>query len=209
MFRRNDPASEFLEMIGSKDKPRTLLQRLGLKRSPLTIAPRREKRDHRSDFIIAALGIALGLTCALFPWYIFFNQEKFGIRAMKFSGGGQNDQAPPLVMGQQVERVGAPMSVEDIPPMKLDLFATGSLRPDKDNEAGVPGLAEQPFPGPKIEFKLVHITNGRAMVEDDAGVWVVQRGSVLPDSSRVASIEQRNGKWVLVTSREEVFQVSQ
>ncbi|BBD39348.1 hypothetical protein Amn_42280 [Aminobacter sp. Y103A] len=209
MFRRNDPASEFLEMIGSKDEPRTLMQRLGLKRRPLTITPKHEKkRDHRSDFIIAALGIALGLTCALFPWYIFFNQDKFGIRAMKFSGGGQNDQAVPLVMGEQVERVGAPMTAEDIPPMKLDLFATGSLRPNKD-EAGLAGIAEQPFPGPKIEFKLVHIANGRAMVEDDAGVWVVQRGSVLPDSSRVASIEQRDGKWVLVTSREEVFQVAQ
>ncbi|MBB6467288.1 hypothetical protein HNQ96_003167 [Aminobacter lissarensis] len=208
MFRRNDPASEFLEMIGSKDQPRTLMQRIGLKRSPLTITPKRQKRNHRSDFIIAALGIALGLTCALFPWYIFFNQDKFGIRAMKFSGGGQNDQAVPLVMGQPVERVGAPMSVEDIPPMKLDLFATGSLRPNKDEE-GLAGVAEQPFPGPKIEFKLVHIANGRAMVEDDAGVWVVQRGSVLPDSSRVASIEQRDGKWVLVTSREEVFQVAQ
>ncbi|AMS41035.1 MULTISPECIES: hypothetical protein [Aminobacter] len=209
MFRRNDPASEFLEMIGSKDEPRTLMQRLGLKRGPLTITPKHEKkRDHRSDFIIAALGIALGLTCALFPWYIFFNQDKFGIRAMKFSGGGQNDQAVPLVMGEQVERVGAPMTAEDIPPMKLDLFATGSLRPNKD-EAGLAGIAEQPFPGPKIEFKLVHIANGRAMVEDDAGVWVVQRGSVLPDSSRVASIEQRDGKWVLVTSREEVFQVAQ
>lgn len=207
MFRRNDPASEFLEMIGSKDQPRTLMQRLGLKRNPLTITPKHEKRNHRSDFIIAALGIALGLTCALFPWYIFFNQDKFGIRAMKFSGGGQNDQAPPLVMGQPVERVGAPMSVEDIPPMKLDLFATGSLRPAKD-EAGVAGVAEQPFPGPKIDFKLVHIANGRAMVEDDAGVWVVQLGSVLPDSSRVASIEQRDGRWVLVTSREEVFQVA-
>jgi len=208
MFRRNDPAAEFLEMIGSKDEPRTLMQRLGLKRRPLTITPKREKRDHRSDFIIAALGIALGLTCALFPWYIFFNQDKFGIRAMKFSGGGQNDQAVPLVMGQQVERVGAPMTAEDIPPMKLDLFATGSLRPNKD-EAGLAGVAEQPFPGPKIDFKLVHIANGRAMVEDDAGVWVVQLGSVLPDSSRVASIEQRDGKWVLVTSREEVFQVAQ
>ena len=41
-----------------------------------------------SDVVIAALGIALGLTCAFFPWYIFFNQEKFGVRPMKFEGGG-------------------------------------------------------------------------------------------------------------------------
>ncbi|TPO11857.1 hypothetical protein FJ980_04530, partial [Mesorhizobium sp. B1-1-5] len=39
--------------------------------------------DRRSDFVIAALGITLGLICALFPWYIFFNQEQFGVQAIK------------------------------------------------------------------------------------------------------------------------------
>ena len=43
------------------------------------------------------------------------------------------------------------------------------------------------------------------MIEDEAGLWVVQTGSTLPDSSRVASIEQRNGKWVLVTSTDRVI----
>ena len=208
MFRRNDPARELLEIIEARDKPRTLLQRLGLKRTTLKIVPRHAKRDHRSDFIIAGLGIALGITCALFPWYIFFNQEKFGIRAMKFGGHGQNEETVRLFMSDAPERIGAPMSAEDIPTMKLDLFATGSLRRDKDDTGGARGISEQPFPGPKINFALVHVANGRAMIEDDAGVWVVQRGSMLPDSSTVASIEQRDGKWVLVTSREEVFSLS-
>lgn len=208
MFRRNDPARELLDIIEAKDKPRSLFQRLRPAAPIRPMAPKRKKRDRSSDFVVACLGITLGLTCALFPWYIFFNQEKFGIRAMKFSGGGQNEQPIPLAMGQQPERVGAPMSVEDIPAMKLDLFATGSLRRGKDDEVGVPGAAEQPFPGPKIDFTLVHVANGRAMIQDNAGLWVVQAGSVLPDSSKVASIEQRNGKWVLVTSRDEVLQVS-
>ncbi|MCX8569847.1 MULTISPECIES: hypothetical protein [Hyphomicrobiales] len=208
MFRRSDPERELLDIIGAQDRPRTLLQRVGLQRPPLTIEPRRKKRDHRSDFIIACLGIALGTTCALFPWYIFFNQDKFGIRAMKFSGKGDSEQSVPLAMGQQVERVGAPITPEEIPPMKLDLFATGSLKPATEDGSSSAQIADQPFPGPKISFKLVHVANGRAMIEDDAGVWVVQRGSVLPDSSKVASIEQRKGKWVLVTSREEVLQVT-
>ncbi|WP_378949046.1 hypothetical protein [Mesorhizobium sp. ANAO-SY3R2] len=208
MFRRNDPARELLDIIEARDKPRTLLQRLGLKRTTLKIVPRHAKRDHRSDFIIACLGIALGTTCALFPWYIFFNQEKFGIRAMKFGGRGQAEETVPLFMSDAPERIGAPMSVEDIPTMKLDLFATGSLRGDKGEAGGARAISEQPFPGPKVNFALVHVANGRAMIQDDAGVWVVQRGSVLPDSSTVASIEQRNGKWVLVTSREEVLSLS-
>ncbi len=32
------------------------------------------------------------------------------------------------------------------------------------------------------------------MISDDTGMWVVQLGSVLPDSSRVARIEQRGTK---------------
>jgi hypothetical protein len=37
---------------------------------------------------------------------------------------------------------------------------------------------------------------------------VVQRGSRLPDNSRVAGIEQRDGKWVLVTSADRVIELS-
>ena len=29
-----------------------------------------KKPDRRSDFVVAALGVTLGLICALFPWYI-------------------------------------------------------------------------------------------------------------------------------------------
>lgn len=46
------------------------------------------------------------------------------------------------------------------------------------------------------------------MIEDDTGLWIVQRGSVLPDSSTVSSIEQRNGKWVMLTSTNQVIQLS-
>jgi hypothetical protein len=42
------------------------------------------------------------------------------------------------------------------------------------------------------------------MIEDDAGLWIVQPGSTLPDNSKVASIERRGGKWVLVTSTNRV-----
>ncbi|MBL8582290.1 MAG: hypothetical protein JNL61_08700 [Rhizobiaceae bacterium] len=69
----------------------------------------------------------------------------------------------------------------------------------------MPGPEEQPFPAEKVVFHLVHVANGRAMIADDSGLWVVQKGSVLPDSSKVASIEQRNGRWVLVTTRDEVL----
>ena len=158
-----------------------------------------KRRDRRSDLTLAALGVTLGLICALFPWYIFFNPEEFGVRAMKFGGGG--DGTEPIVLGAQSERIGAPVAAQDVPSMKLDLLATGTAAKDDEEESmqGTPGLSEQPFPAPAVSFKLVHVANGRAMLEDDTGLFVVHPGSILPDGSRVTMIEERDGRPVLVT----------
>jgi len=161
-----------------------------------------KKPDRRSDFVIAALGVTLGLICALFPWYIFFNQDQFGVQAIKFGGSGTN--AGRVSGGSQMENSGQPLTANDVP--DVDLFATGTLQHPED-ETQSPGADEQPFPGdPK--FRMVHVANGRAMIEDDAGLWIVQRGSKLPDASTVSSIEQRGGKWVMVTSTDQVIELS-
>ncbi|RWM12096.1 hypothetical protein [Mesorhizobium sp.] len=158
------------------------------------------KADRRSDFVVAALGITLGLICALFPWYIFFNQEQFGVQAIKFGGSGSNSGREGG--GVAAER-NASLTAKDVPNADIDLLATGTVQ---DEPAPAPG--DQPFPAAASEFKMVHVANGRAMIEDDTGLWIVQRGSVLPDSSRVASIEQRGGKWVIVTDANKVVELS-
>jgi hypothetical protein len=162
-----------------------------------------------SDLTIAALGITLGLICAMFPWYIFLNPDQFGPPQVKFQGSG----APvggPVAVGPQPQRVGAPMNLDEVPVMDLDLFATGAVPESSEHEAAdpAPGLDEQPFPAEAPQFRLVHVANGRAMIADDAGLWVVQRGSVLPDSSTVAGIEERGGKWVIVTSDDRVIEMT-
>jgi hypothetical protein len=165
--------------------------------------PRLDKKsDRRSDLVIAALGITLGLICALFPWYIFFNQDQFGVQAMKFGGTGTNSGR---AGGGVVAERSAPLTAKDVPAANLDLLATGTVQDDAN-----PGPApdEQPFPADAAKFRMVHVANGRAMIEDDAGLWIVQRGSILPDSSQVSSIEQRNGKWVMVTSADQVIELS-
>ena len=161
-----------------------------------------KKPDRRSDFVVAALGVTLGLICALFPWYIFFNQDQFGVQAIKFGGSGTN--AGRVSGGSQMENSGQPLTANDVP--DVDLFATGTLQ-DPEDKTRAPGVDEQPFPAdPK--FRMVHVANGRAMIEDDAGLWIVQRGSKLPDSSIVSSIEQRGGNWVMVTSTDQVIELS-
>jgi len=46
------------------------------------------------------------------------------------------------------------------------------------------------------------------MIEDDSGLWIVQRGSTLPDMTKVTSIEQRDSGWVVVTSGKRVLAIT-
>ena len=37
----------------------------------------------KGDLVITAGGLGLAFACAVFPWYVFFNQEHFGPREMR------------------------------------------------------------------------------------------------------------------------------
>lgn len=202
MIRENGLAE-----TGPAPRPRRF-SLFGRKREPVrfTAEPTAKSRDRRSDFTVAALGVTLGLICALFPWYIFFNPDEFGVRAMKFGGGGMG--TGPIVLGDLPDRVGAPVASQDIPPMEIDLRTTGTAKKSEDEDGkGAPGLTEQPFPASVASFRLVQVANGRAMIEDDTGLFVVEPGSMLPDSTRVKTIEQRDGRPVLVTEAGVVLEI--
>ena len=47
---------------------------------------------------------------------------------------------------------------------------------------------EQPFPATS-GFRLLHVANGRALIEDCSGMYIVRIGSILPDNSRLATLE--------------------
>lgn len=159
----------------------------------------------RGDAIMAVLGVCLAVASAAFPWYIFYNQEQFGVRAMKFQGNQYG--STPSSLSRQPTRVGRPMDVREIPVMNLDLISTATV-PGPDEAPEVVELVDQPFPPDTVEYHLLHVANGRAMIADDDGIWVVQPGSILPDASRVAAIEQRDGTWVLVTTLDRVVELT-
>jgi len=163
------------------------------------------RRISKGDALLAALGVSLAIVSALFPWYIFYNPGQFGIKAMKFEGNQSGNS--PTTISYQPNRVGQPMNVTDIPSMELDLLATATLPGRSDDGEGL-DVAEQPFPPDTVEYELIHVANGRAMIQDADGIWVVQPGSLLPDSSRVARIEERNGAWVIVTTLDRVVQLA-
>lgn len=165
------------------------------------LAPLARLKGKSSDVVVAALGISLGLVCALFPWYIFLNQDKFGVQAMRFQGqgyvrsGGQGVNAPSAQPG---------VALDEMPSMQVDFLATGTPRTTPPGDRELRAAKTQPFPAEPPDFSLVHVANGRAMIRDADGLWVVQAGSRLPDGSHAKLIERRDGRWVLVTSRDHV-----
>jgi hypothetical protein len=193
-------------------QPRDETKRPGLMRRlasaltrPLRLRPSRGAKA--GDFLLAVAGAALGVTCAVFPWYIFMHQDEFGIRALKFEGGVTSTAAP-AGMAPSTAALVNPAPVPDDAALSIDLFATGTLPDPDDGPRSPPGLGEQPFPATPVNFRLVHVANGRAMIEDDGGLWIVQRGSTLPDNSRVTSIEQREGRWVMVTTGDRLVEIT-
>jgi hypothetical protein len=159
------------------------------------------------DMVIGGIGVALGLVCALFPWYIFMNPEKFELRGYHFSGRPQSAHSASATY--QPARVGASMDMPETSQAALDMFPTGTV-PEPETKPQAPGEKDQPFPGDlprKPEFNLIEVANGRAMIEDADGIWIVKVGSPLPNDSRVAAIEERDGKWVLVTSAKDVVEL--
>lgn len=158
----------------------------------------------RGDLAWGAVGGCLALGCALFPWYIFHNQEKFQEPRVTFSGvevqpsSGVATATPALPRSGDVD-----VHLVNVPELELDDLPTGSL-PD-DSSARATPLEDQPMPEPVANFKVLHASAGRAMIEDDTGIWVVQPGSRLPDNSVVRSIARKNGQWVLVTDSGKVL----
>lgn len=159
-----------------------------------------KKASRRGDLTVAALGVTLGLLCATFPWYIFFNPEQFGAKGTAFRivpglGNGRATLSPSVV------RQGLGKNNSELP-ADLDLFATGTA-PEEEKPQAPP---EQPFPdAPPPVFHVIHIENGRAMIEDDSGLYVVGRGDKLPDGTRITGFEEREGKPVVTTSDDRVL----
>lgn len=168
---------------------------------------KRSSRMPMTDKFLAATGVALAAFATFFPWYAFFHQDKFTM--------------PPLWQGSTrdlPER--AARNVVSVSPLAMpDADGETLAAIDQVTTATVPGIGagpgpegtaaeeglSQPFPG-KSGFKLMHVANGRALIEDASGMYIVRIGSALPDNTRLATLEQRDGHWVMITSSGEVYQ---
>jgi hypothetical protein len=171
-------------------------------------APKAERAGSRlGDKMLIATGVALAAASAFFPWYVFFNADKFGVRTADL---GRTRDLPPGV-GRPVVSV-SPLAMTDsskddwpVPTEPMDALTTATTSSLGESRRNGAQREEQPFPG-KSNFRLLHVANGRALIEDSSGMYMVRVGSILPDNTKLATLEQRGGRWVIITSSGEVYQ---
>jgi hypothetical protein len=160
------------------------------------------KESTRGERSMKGGAAVLAIAAALFPWYVFLNQDKFGV---SIEGWEQLRDARSFRHRDVVEV--PPMAIARAPaetPDRSDMLTTATV-PKAGEGDGADVGTQQPFPG-RSGFRLLHVANGRAMIEDGNGMYIVQTGSILPDNSRLAALTQKNGKWVIVTSKGETYE---
>ncbi len=169
---------------------------------------RKQGASRLGDRMLMGAGILLAAASAFFPWYVFLNQDQFGIRTNGFENMRDLPPMPPRNV-MSVSPLAMIDSTEDeklaAPPEPADSLTTATVSSLGDTERAGRSRLDQPFPG-KSGFRLLHVANGRALIEDGSGMYMVRVGSILPDNSKLATIEQRDGKWVIVTSIGEVYE---
>lgn len=178
------------------------------KEEPMASDQSPRKASRLSDRVLVATGLALATASALFPWYVFFNQDKFGMNAGDL---GRTRDLPPMAP-RDVFSV-SPLAMVDNTPDEplpaprepLDMLTTATVSSIGEERQTGPLREEQPFPG-KGSFRLLHVANGRALIEDGSGMYMVRVGSTLPDESKLAKLEQREGRWAIITSAGEMVQ---
>ncbi|KQY26278.1 hypothetical protein [Rhizobium sp. Root482] len=168
----------------------------------IVIQRKRPQRTPTIDKALGATGIALAALATFFPWYAFLHQDEFSLPSLwqddarDVPGRAGTGGASSLALGERDADMQA----------AVDQLVTATVPNAGDGrKAGVEDGLEQPFPS-AAGFRLMHVANGRALIEDASGIYIVRIGSVLPDNSRLATLEQRDGRWVMITSKGEIYQ---
>jgi hypothetical protein len=168
---------------------------------PVPPLPVRKKKFWTTDRIIGWSGAVLAMAAAFFPWYVFVNEDKFGLEVLR-AMVSQDPAVPSRRSTSDTSSGGIPDRTlnASLPPAG-DNIVTGTVPAEQSTEKSdsAESVPAQPFPAAPRGFRLLKVIKNQAMIEDATGIYVVHKGDVLPDQTRVADLERRDGRWVLVT----------
>ena len=158
------------------------------------------------DYVLSGIGLLIGTAAALFPWHVYFNPEAYGPPEMAFSRGGivpANEDAV-LSSGKPLfDFEAGRFARAETSSAPVDSVTTGVVGPG----AAATGNPDQPFPGNGRAFTLFAVHDGRALVGDVDGVYLVSRRARLPYGTILEAIERDGTGWHIVTSDKRVIRV--
>lgn len=179
----------------------------------------KKRQRFNFDVLLTIAGLCLAASSAFLPWYVFLNQEKFAVERLAYNqeSSGSGSWSGRIVVNEKPAAFeGNGATDRALINLTPDLITTASIEQDdalvassEDPEPSLEttGSIGQPFPGVR-PYKLVHVANGRALIEDESGMYVVREGSVLPDNSVLSTLEQTPNGWVAITSEGQMLKIS-
>ena len=167
-----------------------------------------KKPQSKVDRYLKIAAITLAAGSAMLPFITYLQRADLGAPET-----AERKIIDPLDRSEQktVRRFPSFRPSEQVAPnADVDDTMTGSVM---SNGKGLPGTGAggdgeggEGQAMPKPVFALREVVGGMAMIEDTSGYWFVEKGSLLPDGSRLVSIGRGAGTWQLTTSSGDVIQ---
>lgn len=179
-----------------------------------TAAKKRKKELLNFDILLTIAGLGLAASSAFLPWYVLLNQEKFTVQRFAYTQESQGSNGWPgrmFVNEKNTALQGMGNTDRSMLELEPDMLTTASIEeqeepePTKEPSAEQTSNIAQPFPAQR-SFKLIHVADNRALIQDMSGLYVVKVGSVLPDNSTLSKLELTENGWLMITSDGEIFQ---
>ena len=192
-------------------------QKLKSPNSPQRWTRKRSLGSRLADFGMGLAGVGIAAVSLYLPYYVYNNSSEFGPPTMAFNGRAtQPDDVPePVLEETLISSIRTPLFEND-DDEGIDPVVTGSIRsnasaPTKD-QARIFQERRRPAPvsqkGQQSDIQLVFATRGRALIRDGDDLLPVAIGSRLPDGSIVKSVARSNNQWTLLTSTNQVLELS-
>lgn len=146
-------------------------------------------RDKRFDDYLKGAGLTLAAVCAILPFVMYYDildartEPQSTGKAVRDPLDRTNQKVVRETRAKQ--EAAAVLIADGIDPMTTATTAEQtSDRLKKSDEA-----KSQPFPDKPV-FLVREVVGGLVMIEDEAGYWFVEKGSMLPDGTTLVAIER-------------------